>query len=361
MSKIDTIAVNRTSVKTGLGVRSAFSDVPTCGRPIEVADGVWWIRLPLSSALDHVNVYALGDNDGWTLIDTGNNTEVCRAELQAVFEHGALAHKPVTRVLATHYHPDHIGLAGWWANLGARFCATQVCWLTARMLQLDARSLPYEDQIGFAERAGIKGMALAAYRRHPPSTYPQLVSPIPYAYSRLEEGDELRIGKRCWRVLVDHGHAAGHLTLWSDDGLGITGDQILPGIAPNLSVSSHEPDADVVTEWIESCRRLSFVASDETLCLPGHNGPFYGAPARCEQLIANVEAALARLLDRLNRPATAVECLDAVYRRPLSSNEQSALIAETIGFLNHLWKRNLVCRDLARDGAYLWRLAPKSS
>ncbi len=100
-------------------------------------------------------------------------------------------------------------------------------------------------------------MALAAYRRHSPSNYPQLVAPIPFSYRRLEEGDELQVGKRRWKIYVDNGHAAGHAMLWSDDGLGLTGDQILPGIVSNWSVHDSEPEADLVTEWLESCRRLS--------------------------------------------------------------------------------------------------------
>lgn len=368
MSNIDQTAVSQAAIeqaalqsvsKSDLGVRIAFAQTPKLGEPVQVAERIWWIRLPLTSAMDHVNVYALEDRHAWTLVDTGSNTPACRAGLEAVFDRGPLSHKPIQRVIATHYHPDHIGLAGWLAERGAELYATQVCWLTARVLQLDDRALPCADEVRFVERAGVKGMALAAYRRHSPSTYPKLVAPVPFSYRRLEEGDELDIADRRWRIYVDHGHAAGHATLWSDDGLALTGDQILPGIASNLSVHASEPDADLVSEWLESCRRLSFVATDATLCLPGHNAPFYGAPARCEQLMSNLEIVLQRLLQRLSRPATAVECLEAVYRRQLDGNEQATLIAETVGFLNHLNKQGLVRRELGRDGAYIWRLEPK--
>lgn len=361
MPEVEQAIVSQRTNVTDAGVRIALVDTPKHGLPIQVAEGTWWIRLPLSSALDHVNVYAIEDDQGWTLIDTGSNTEACRAGLDAVFVHGPLANKPIHRVVATHYHPDHIGLAGWLAERGARLYATQVCWLTARMMQLDNRTIPCEAQVQFAERAGVKGLALAAYRRLPPSSYPKLLTPIPFSYTRLDEGDEIEIGHRRWRVCIDNGHAAGHATLWSDDGLALTGDQILPGIVSNLSVHASEPDADLVSEWLESCRRLSFVATDTTLCLPGHNAPFLGAPARCEQIISNLELVLQRLLQRLARPATAVECLDTVYRRALGTNEQAALISETVGFLNHLSAQGLIRRELNRDGAYLWRLSPSSS
>lgn len=341
------------------GVQIAFEVVPEFGAAMQVADDIWWIRLPLSSALGHVNVYAIEERDGWTLVDTGENTDACKETLTAVFKNGSLSHKPVTRVIATHYHPDHIGLAGWFLEQGASLYATRLCWLYARMLQLDDRDLPCEEQIQFAVRAGVKGVPLEAYRRRRPSHFSQLVTPVPFSYSRLEQGDTLPIGRRKWSVYVGHGHAAGHATLWSDDGIALTGDQILPGISSNLSVHASEPSSDLVTEWLESCKQFSTIASDSTLCLPGHNAPFTGARARCEQLVSNLESVLSRLLQRLQRPATAVECLEAVYRRRLETHEQATLIAETVGYLNHLKKRELVQCELARDGSYVWRLVRK--
>ncbi len=345
-----------TKLRRAMAVQATIAELPSFGAPLEVADGIWWIRLPLFSALGHVNIYAIEERSGWTVVDTGENSDACVAALNATFAIGSLARKPVTRVIATHYHPDHIGLAGWFAERGAVLCTTRLCWLYARMLQMDDRELPCDEQIQFAVRAGVKGVSLEAYRRRKPSQFSQLVKPIPFSYCRLEEGDVLDIGRRRWRVRIGHGHAAGHVTLWTEDGFAFTGDQILPGIASNLSVHASEPDEDLVSEWLTSCNRFKTFASDATLCFPGHGAPFNGARTRCEQLITNMESVLKRLLQRLERPATAVECLEAVYRRPLERHEQSTLIAETVGFLNHLKKRNRVRCELARDGSYIWQL-----
>lgn len=327
---------------------------------MQVADGIWWLRLTLDSVLDHVNVYLLEEETSWTLVDTGSHTDRCRSELEEYLAHPSVAHKPIRRVIATHYHPDHIGLAGWLVERGAELWATQLCWLYARMLQLDDRALPCEAQIQFAVQAGIKGLTLEAYRRHRPSHYSQLVYPLPFSYHRLNTQDQVQIGKRTWTVHVGHGHAAGHATLWSEDNLAITGDQILPAIATNLSVHPSEPRADLVSEWLESCHRFAKIAKPDTLCLPGHNVPFRGAPLRCQQLCDNVEAALQRLWQRLEKPATAVECLEAMYRRPLDAREQSPLVAETVGYLNHLEGRGLARFEMMRDGTKLWRRTPGS-
>ena len=125
-------------------------------------------------------------------------------------------------------------------------------------------------------------------------------------------------------------------------------------MSSNLSVHPSEPDADLVSEWLESCDRFAKLATSETVCLPGHNIPFRGVATRCQQLIANQEAALNRLLEHLVRPHTAIDCLEAVYRRQLQSYERNTTIAEIYGFLNHLYLRGEIRRELAGDMSYLW-------
>ena len=330
-------------------MRSLFDAAPAPGEAIEVASGLWWLRLPLPSVLDHLNVYVLEGAEGWTLVDTGSNVPVCRDALISAFAQAPFARLPIAHVIATHYHPDHIGLAGLLCDRGAILQTTQACWLYSRLLQMADRDRPCAEEIRFVQRAGMKQMELAAFRRRAPSNYASLVTPIPYSYQRIRAGDILNIGDRQWTVHLGNGHAAEHATLWSDDGFVITGDQILPGMSSNLSVHPTEPDADLVSDWVESCWRLAQLATAETVCLPGHNIPFRGIPTRCQQLIAIQETILNRLLDHLTKPCTAVDCLEAVYRRQLQPHERQIMIAEVVGFLNHLYQRGIVRRELASD------------
>lgn len=324
------------------------------GIPQEVAQGVWLVRLPLTASMDHVNIYVLDDCNGWTIVDTGSNTPECRGIIDELFLKGTLSTKPVSQVVATHYHADHVGLVGHIAEWGAEFRATRTCWLTARLLQMDQRTVPCEQEIRFLQQAGLSALDLAAYRRTSPARYASLVTPLPYAYHRLADGDVMTIGSRNWTIHCGHGHAAEHATLWSDDGLAIVGDQILPGISSNLSVHPSEPDSDLVCEYLESCRRFADLAGQTTVCLPGHGLPFTGIPRRCEQLIASQTAALRRLLEHLQRPSTAIDCLPVLYRRPLQGTERTSLIQEAVGFLNHLWKVQLVDREILPDHRCLW-------
>ena len=335
-------------------IRAVLSESPAIGLPVEMAPGVWLVRLPLTASMDHVNIYVLDDDNGWTVIDTGNNTPECRAIIDELFLRGPFSTKPVSRVLATHYHNDHVGLVGHIAEFGAEFWATRTCWLTARLLQMDQRTVPCEKEIRFLQRASLGAMELAAYRRNSPSNYSKQVLPLPFAYHRLIDNDVVTIGDRTWRIHCGNGHASEHATLWSDDGLAIVGDQILPGISSNLSVHPSEPEADLVSEWIDSCRKMAALADENTLCLPGHGIPFVGIRKRCEQLITSQTSVLRRLLEFLQRPATVVDCLPTLYRRALQPGERPALIQETVGFLNYLCRQQLVHRETMPNDTFLF-------
>ena len=83
-----------------------YEDPPCEGEVLEVAEKVFWLRMPLPMALDHVNVYVLDDGDGWTVVDTGFDSGRTRSIWEALLD-GPLKSKPVHRIVATHHHPDH--------------------------------------------------------------------------------------------------------------------------------------------------------------------------------------------------------------------------------------------------------------
>lgn len=334
-----------------------FAEAPEEGAGIEVAEGVIWIRLPLPMALNHVNVYALDDGDSWTLIDTGFASGRSRTIWEAALA-GPLGGKPVTRVLVTHHHPDHVGLAGWFQARGAELAMSRTAWLMARMLTLDAQDRPTEETEAFWRKAGMAPDILKQRLSERPFNFADCVAPMPLGFTRLEPGGTFAAGGRSWDIRFGQGHAPDHVTLWSrDDPLVIGGDQLLPSISPNLGVYATEPEADPVGEWLTACAALAPHATDAQLVLPGHKLPFTGLPMRLIQLIDNHHNALNRLRAWLaEAPRTAHDCFQPLYRREIGPGEYGLALVEAIGHLNHLHRQGEADYTLRADGAHLWHL-----
>lgn len=340
-------------------IRTPWDAAPDPGYATEVAPGVLWARLPLPMALDHVNVYALDDGDGWTVIDTGMDSRRTRAAWESLLA-GPLAGRPVTRVIATHHHPDHIGLAGWFIDRGASLATTRTAWLYARMLTLDVQPLPSPAQLAFWRGAGMEADLLAQRAQERPFNFADCVAPLPPGFTRLAEGGTLRAGGRTWDIRCGDGHAPEHATFWSrDDDLVIGGDQLLPGISANIGVYATEPDADPLAEWLESCARFATVAQDRHMVLPGHKLPFTGLPLRLRQMADNHASALDRLRDHLRAaPRSAAQCFPALFRRDIGPAEYGLALVEAVAHLNHLLHRGEARRSMTAHGAWEWTLAP---
>ena len=339
-------------------IRYPFETPPAPGTMTEVAEGVHWIRLPLPMALDHVNVYALDDGDSWTLVDTGIGSKKSRAIFTDLLD-GPLAGKPVARVLITHHHPDHIGLAGWFqTEHGSELWTTRTAWLMARMLSLDVEDRPSDRAVDFWKSAGVPPDILAERRNQRPFNFADAIAPLPVGYRRIGQGDRLKIGDRTWSVHIGHGHAPEHATLWSEtDNLILGGDQLLPSISPNLGVYPTEPEADPVADWLESCTHFQGFARSDHFVLPGHKLPFVGLPTRLEQMIENHTSALDRLEEALATPATAVETFVPIFKREIRGDQFGLAMVEAVAHCQHLYLQGRATRSRRDDGAWVYSRA----
>ncbi len=338
-------------------IRTPWEEPPATGAATEIAPGLLWIRLPLPMVLDHVNVYALDEGDSWTIIDTGIHSRRSVALWEEILA-GPLQGRPVSRVILTHHHPDHIGMAGWlMERFGATLWATRTSWLMARMLILDVEEAPTPQALAFSRAAGMNLEIYEARKAERPYNFADICHPIPVGYTRVQEGDMICGGGRDWDVRLGGGHAPDHLTLWSrDDNLVIAGDQILPSISPNIGVYPTEPEADPLSDWLAACDRLARHAREDHLVLPGHKLPFTGLPLRMQQLRDNHHGALDRLRVFLQEPHSAADCFPLLFKRRIDRGTYGLALVESVAHLNHLLHAGEVRRWRREDGAWLWQI-----
>ena len=189
-------------------------DGPAAGEAVKIAEGVRWARLPMPGSLKHINVWLLDDGDGVAIVDTGIDLPDSRSAWEALLA-GPLEGRRVTRVIVTHFHPDHVGLAGW---LTGRFevalWMTRAEWLFARMLTTDVRPEPPREAIAYWRAAGWSDERVAAEAEKGWGRFAAWVSPVPVSFVRIQDGDTLRIGARDWRIVVGNGHCPEHAA-WS--------------------------------------------------------------------------------------------------------------------------------------------------
>ena len=336
------------------GLTYPHGPAPDFGEAVSVAPGVLWMRLSMPMALNHINVYAVEDGDGWALVDTGLDIADSRARWEAMLA-GPLGGRPVTRVICTHMHPDHIGLAGWLCErFEAPLVMTRLEYVTARMLLADGDRPAPESGAVYYRAAGWDEAQIGTYRREF-GQFGRAVSALPTGFARMREGDRLRIGGEDWRIVVGEGHSPEHACLWREaDGVVLGGDQILPKISSNVSVWPTEPEADPLGDWLASLERMKGVFPEDVLVLPSHGEPFHGAHARLDALVRGHMTALKRLERTLQAPKRAVDVFPALFARTVGDGVRGMATGEAVAHLNYLAHRGRARRDRDADGVDWW-------
>jgi len=312
---------------------------PQTGEILDAAPGVRWLRLPLPMQLSHINVWLLDDGDGWALVDTGLHTRDTREIWHAVLEQ-ALYDRPLSRILVTHLHPDHVGCAGWLARkFNVDLWMSRDEYLLCRVLVADTGKPAPPEGIRFYRGAGFEAEAIERYTEHF-GAFGRVVSPLPEAYQRLHDGMALAIGEHVWEVIIGRGHSPEHACLFCRDlNLLISGDQILPTISSNISVWPTEPTANPLQHWFHSIEKLSAALPSEVLALPAHGKPFTGVHSRLQQLRSEHEAGLAALRQLCRKPKRAVDVFPALFKSEISESNRIMATGEAIAHLNYLIER----------------------
>jgi glyoxylase-like metal-dependent hydrolase (beta-lactamase superfamily II) len=327
--------------------------------PGDASPGLAWVRMPLPFALDHINLWVLDDTvdgrEGWSLVDCGAGTDATRSAWEQLFA-GPLAARSLLRVFATHCHPDHVGLSGWLCDRadagpgGAPFWTSAAEFAFARMM---AAALPGVDGPSAVPHFARHGLVDAALRQQLASRvnyYPSLVPAVPAAFTRLRDGDEVRIGGRAWRVITGFGHSPEHVSLYCDNlRILISGDMVLPRISTNVSVFAVEPEGNPLKLYLDSLGKFADLP-DDTLVLPSHGKPFRGLHVRIAQLRAHHTERLAEVATACVQQQSAVDIVPLMFRRKLDAHQLSFAIGEALAHLHYLWYAGRLDRVTGPDG-----------
>jgi glyoxylase-like metal-dependent hydrolase (beta-lactamase superfamily II) len=331
-------------------LRYPFPEPPKTGELTEVADGIFWVRVPLPFRLNHINVYLIDDGDGWVVLDTGIANKATRDLWEALLS-GPLAGRKLTRLIVTHYHPDHIGLAGWLAErFGLPLLTTQTTYLQCLNISLSPGALdakPYHD---FYLRNGLnpETTALVTTQGH---GYLKMVAPLPPIFERIVDGDTLKIGGRDFAILTCDGHAPEQAMLYcAEDKLFFGADQVLEKISPNVSVWAVDPHGDPLGLFLRSLKELKARLPADVFVLPGHQMPFVGLQTRADELAAHHEKRCAAIFGACSDPKSAADLLPAIFHRPLDPHEMSFAFSEVLAHINTMLRQGALVWAEPRDG-----------
>ena len=346
-----------TSQSPAEALRYPWATPPGPNEVIEVMPGVLWIRQKLPFQLNHVNIYLIADGDGWTMIDSGFGNEETIAAWTALFE-GPLANFNITRLIVTHSHPDHVGLAGW---IVERFNCPLV------MSQVEYLQSVYHQNRGTEERKMAQRLF---FRRHGMDEgltdkllgrgqdYLKRVSTLPASYHRISHGDEISIGARRFKVITGGGHALDQVMLYcAADKLFLSADQVLSKISPNVSVWAVEPDQNSLGEYLASLASLTTTLPYDVLVLPGHGVPFYGLKPRIKQLADHHEERCGMIAAACRETSkTSADLVPVVFHKyPLDAHQTGFAAGELIAHVNYMLNEGRLTLDRQPDGILRFR------
>lgn len=349
-----TATAQPTTNKTGRPVSKLtypYKDYPEPGKVVEVAEGIWWLSTPLPFRLRAINAFLVEEKEGWTIVDCGYGSEDVRTQWETVWR-DQMKDKPVTRVIVTHFHPDHMGNAGWFQEKwGVRPHMSETEWAFANLAANGLNSGDIETRCVFYKKNGLSKEMIEKFRREM-IPYPLGCPTVPDSYSRLREGDVMPINGKKWTVMIGYGHSPEHVCLYSDElGVMMAGDQILPDITPNVSAWHFEPDANPLDGFVKTMKRFRPALRKDTLVLPAHRRPFLGVHERFDQLEHHHHNRLGEIMAATG-PAgiTSGDLIPLIFPGDLDGHQISFGMHEALAHLNFLMYEGKLVRKTDADG-----------
>jgi glyoxylase-like metal-dependent hydrolase (beta-lactamase superfamily II) len=340
--------------------------LPAPGTTMELAPGVRWIRMALPFALDHINLWLLRDRldgrEGWTVVDCCVARDEAKAQWEEVFA-TQLEGLPVLRVIVTHMHPDHIGLAHWMCERWStpehecRMWISATDYHAARLASQSTTAFGGEGAARFFASHGLNDPETVGQIRDRANYFPGLVPALPPRYRRMQDGDRIAIGGRSWRCISGYGHAPEHIALYCGDlKVLVSGDMMLPRISTNVSVYEMEPEANALDLFLTSIDKFRDLPED-TLVLPSHGKPFRGLHTRIRQLHEHHRDRLEEVMAASReKPVSAADVLPVLFKRKLDLHQTTFAMGEAVAHLHALWHAGKLQRT--KDAEGVWRFSP---
>jgi glyoxylase-like metal-dependent hydrolase (beta-lactamase superfamily II) len=336
--------------------------LPVLGQALQVAPGIFWIRMALPFALDHINLWLLEDSEeteqgtrhGWTAVDCGVTNPGTQEAWRQVFA-GPMKGLPILRVVVTHMHPDHMGLAHWLCEqFNAPLYMNATEYQAALLASTGASNFGGLSTQKFFADHGWNDPADQKQIQSRVSYYANMVPKVPESYHRLMEGSQIQIGGHTWECISGWGHSPEHMALYSRSAnVLISGDMVLPKISTNVSVYAQEPEANALALFMRSLKKFDVLPSD-TLVLPSHGRPFKGLHTRTAQLLQHHEERMQEVLDACREtPGSAHDMLKVIFKRPLDFHQTTFAIGESVAHLHALWYEGKMKRFKDKEG--IWR------
>jgi glyoxylase-like metal-dependent hydrolase (beta-lactamase superfamily II) len=317
-----------------------------------IAENIYQIRLPLPFALNHVNCYLLRDPDGWTMLDTGLNWPEGQLAWQTAFAALQIAPSAIRRIIVTHMHPDHFGLAGYFqAATGAPV------YLSPREAEL-AQTVWVEDgwrqelSSGFWQRAGVIDAVLETVTSQT-DRLRQMTMPHPTSITLLVPESTVEMAGRRWQIIQAPGHADGQLIFYQrEERLLLCGDQVLMKITPNIGLwPTTEPDP--LGRYLHSLQTLALL--EVQVAWPGHGRSIEEWPVRLAELAAHHATRLTKMVEATDDGTSALTIAQRVFNfKGFSDHEVRFAVAETLAHLVYLVQQGRLCAE-ETAGATLYR------
>jgi glyoxylase-like metal-dependent hydrolase (beta-lactamase superfamily II) len=292
-------------------------------------DGIIRIKAPLPFPLRWINGYLIPGKDGYTLIDPGLRTEAAEHCWDEALQSLGLQWHEIGKIVLTHYHPDHYGLAGLFQErTGAPVFMSEQGHALAMKLWGEQRTMT-RDLCALFRMHGMDGETVHQIEAHM-EEFVEYVTPHPQV-DYICPGDDVMLGDIPYRAILTPGHAAGHLCFYHEQNrILFCGDHVIPQISPNVSLLPGS-DPNPLQSFLDSLQEM--LRLDVAVAYPGHRDPFDYFERRVQELIDHHHERLNLMEAMLETPATAFEVCQSVFGQRLSIHQLRFAMSETLAHL----------------------------